>query len=122
MAWSEWKTFGGGLDSPTLLWTNPNPDNSFQHQTLNIEGLSDYEYIMIETYGGSSMHSNGITPSVQIYKNNVDNTLSAYYTDTYYSMRLMQILGDTITFHAGYLVMNANANASYCIPYKIYGI
>lgn len=77
---------------------------------------------MVESYGGSGMHNNGILPSIQIYKNNISNTLSAYYTDTYISMRLMKISGNSITFGNGYVLNDASANSSYCIPFKIYGL
>ncbi len=122
MAWSEWKKFGGGLDNPTLLWTNQTPNVAFNAQTLNISNLSDYEYIMVESYGGAGQHDIGVTPSVQIYKNNTSNALSSYYTDNYITMRLMKCSGNSITFDNGYIKANASTSGSYCIPYKIYGI
>lgn len=111
-----------GVYGGTLLWTNEDPNNSFAAQIINVTNLSNYEYIMVESYGGSGMHNNGILPSIQIYKNNISNTLSAYYTDTYISMRLMKISGNSITFGNGYVLNDASANSSYCIPFKIYGL
>lgn len=38
-----------GVESRTLLWTNPNPSSSFAKQDLIVTGLSQYDYIEIET-------------------------------------------------------------------------
>lgn len=35
-----------------LLWTNPNPSSSFAAQTITVDGLQDYDFILIvTTYG-----------------------------------------------------------------------
>ena len=43
------------VERRTLLWTNPNPTASFAAQTITIPDISQYNYLEIDTNGGSAV-------------------------------------------------------------------
>lgn len=101
----------------TLLWTNPNPEQSMGTLNINLD-LSNYNYIEIEYYTDTTMGSTCFTKG-KIGKSmnllSFSGSLLKYYVRTC-----------TITSSQIQIQRNADPGVQYedtkNIPYKIYGI
>ena len=104
-----------------LLWTNPNPDNTFPAQTLSIDSTG-YNYIGISLYDPPQQQ-------ISIVKKADTNMFICGGEQSggggMYRGRFITSISDSnivfgagIVFHTG----GANANANHGRPYKIYGI
>ena len=121
------------FSSSTLLWENESPTSTFEGQTISIENLSDYEFLMIEySYYGVSYVRTGCV----IGRNTPTTFIIAYcssgaYTFTtgpiqigYRSMLINE--NNSVTFSDG--AMNSASSTSLSvnndkmIPLAIYGL
>ena len=105
----------------TLLWTNPNPTNSFSAQAISLD-LSKYDMVEIE----HSYISGGITGgcltrapinSATTYMNGANNHPAGTNLGAY---RAFRATSTRIAFDTCYF--NNETADRYFVPYKIYGI
>ncbi len=109
-----------GVDELVLLWQHTNPSQGFAPQTLTIDGLDSYRFVVIYTsyYAGNNM----------LTANLLDKTMSMVFCNgPCTGLRAVSFNGDRLTFGAGkYFAGYANGttteNNLYCTPMKIYGI
>lgn len=111
-----------------LLWTNASPNSSFAAQTIQVAGLSNYQFYLFYikfTTGTDSYDLNIMEQgSGGLYVVYQQQSGSNYYTKI--EVRDVTISGDNVTFTTGSILSNAGSgtsgDASICIPYQIYGI
>lgn len=101
----------------TLLWTNANPNSSFEAQTISLD-LSSYKYIAVvvntDTGEISFPRSTSIIPVGQYNNCRIIGTLTTYYRDV-----AATIAGVSFSTASN---PSVSSNNNKCIPYKIYGI
>ena len=104
-----------------LLWTNPNPDNTFPAQTLSIDSTG-YNFLGISLYDPQQQQ-------ISIVKKTDTNMFICGGEQSadigMYRGRFITSISDSnivfgtgIVFHTG----GASANANHGRPYKIYGL
>ena len=106
------------IEEGILLWTNSNPGNEFNPQTLNFNGTYKYYDIII-------IQDQSILKSQRIYVDNIginfilENILNGYLRTRGVLARTNSLVfGDGI-FYSTYT--NPSTNNYQCIPYKIIG-
>ena len=113
--------FMGNTDEgPVLLWKHTNPSLGFKAQTLNLDGLSNYRFVIIHTsyYNDSNM----------ITANFLDKSMSIIFGHgPCTSLRDVSFDGNKLNVGIGkYYNVYANGNVMesdfFCVPMKIYGI
>lgn len=113
------EAFGG-----TVLWTNPNPNQAFSNQTINVD-LSDYD--CVEIY-----YKKGIDTGEQMIKAKIDGSISLFafqYVDGSGDCMVVRptVVGKTsIVFDHAYALgigtnVNAGQNDATVIPTMIIG-
>lgn len=122
---------GGGVEKPTLLWTNDSPSTSIDYNfTANINGLSNYKAFMIEfrkqRNDSSNLEYNWIDSSDLTNK---QCTISQMIDSTYWAIRPMLIdytnnritgNGKSPTYFNTSTASFSNGSA-YTIPTRIWG-
>lgn len=122
MAYIQCKS--GGAETPTLLWTNPNPNSGFAAQTLNID-TSQYSCLLFKYNGLAGTDYNYTYYAIHPIVANITQALcgtfatagpgnGARYSRTY------RVSTGTIEFSIGNADGNRSNNAS--VPVEIYGI
>lgn len=129
MAWIESVTGEGSTETPTLLWTNPNPTSSFASQTLNID-LSNYKALIIKNEGSVA----SVVTSSEQQMSYVDLSETGYvfcssyiYGNLVLSFRRVTAhTNSSITFGAGFSLDSYNLNVASTnnasVPLEIYGL
>lgn len=114
-----------------LIWTNPNPLNTFSAQTITLnKSLSSYNYYVI-TFSEANV-SNTIFFSTGLVPVGKATTLFNGNSDSVYnniiSRMITSITDTTITFKDAYALQN-NSNVPVCnkengrdIPLEVYGV
>ena len=106
-------------ETPTLLWTNPNPNSAFAAQTVNLD-LSEYNSFVFkvrQTYSNSSNYFYEVLTKGKV-------TLAVPFGSSYpndSSARLLTIDDSKIVF-ASAISTGANTSTNWCIPIEIYGL
>ena len=114
------------------LWTNPELDGTsnlsyFNAQTIEINGISDYDIIGIchSSYAREFSRFNFIL-NIPNKNQNIDITFSDETAEYHFGgyNRVLTILENGISFKDGYmsLVRGRDKNNAYAIPIKIIGI
>lgn len=109
-----------GMNDLVLLWQHTNPSQGLAPQTLAIDGLDSYRFVVIYTsyYAGGGL----------LTANLLDKTMSVVFCNgPCTGLRSVSFNGDRLTFGAGqYYAAYGNGtvteNNSFCVPTKIYGI
>lgn len=118
MAYFKARVGGSGAETPTLLWTNPNPNSAFSlSQTISIN-LTDYNYILIESKNRVDKSTNFIFRTiVQKDLNQTRWTCIGGDSDGKGNplYRNFVINNNSIVFTGG-------AGANFNVPINIYGI
>ena len=123
---------GGGGFSPTLLWTNSSPVNSFADQTLPLD-LSGYSWIIIEFFPGTYVTSvcqmfpvPTLTPPPGYAAYNQLFGLKENGSAIILTNRNIKISSTGIIFYSGAEVDTYNSgnltNNQVCRPYRIWGV
>lgn len=119
MAYIQCKS-GGGAETPTLLWTNPNPNSNFAAQTVSID-LSKYESIIIETFT-CTYYPGLYTLIYNRTKGQSESFLLGVVRSTHIAdWRNMTIDDSGITFGAG-MAGPSTSNSSSAAPQRIWGL
>ena len=105
-----------------LLWTNPNPQNAFNAQTVSLD-LSGFAAVEVIFRTGTGAKDRYTLPTVRV---DIGNTGVIFNTTAYNSERRFTVNTTGIAFtNALYYASYGNwsgTNTSALIPYKIYGI
>lgn len=103
---------------PTWLWTNPNPTSDFNEQTIIIDNLSNYKYLVVEfklykTFTG--------TPKLEKFKNEIGTHYGTLNCgdDTFYGRKFYVISSNEVKFSKAY--RGSTTIVDYVIPLAIYG-
>lgn len=119
---TTWENFNSGA---SLLWTNPNPNNTFDAQTLSLD-LSAYELIGITV--NASYNNVGELPRVMhvLHKTNSKQVLCTNQCDKNNDMMQLRpvtsVSDSGITFGKALCEWNGRSEqVYYCIPYQIFG-
>jgi hypothetical protein len=128
---------GGGL-AKTLLWENANPHSEFAAQTIQINGLSDYDAIeILYTVGvyqpgyGLSFKSSGAMPNLEgaweipYSLGYVLDSVVELDVATDRGYRAFHLSGNAITFRDAYEIHyygDEEVDNTIIIPARIYGI
>lgn len=105
----------------TLLWTNPNPQNTFGAQTVSLD-LSSYSAVQI-----LCKERNDLSPLLPAITAQKDEATILPLCEHYNFKRQFDVksdrveIGNTISY-AAYGNTNTGTYNAYIIPYKIYGI
>lgn len=103
---------GGGSETPTLLWTNPDTTINFNAQTVSID-LTNYQCLIIKTLG---IRGENLYTFQYINKNEGSAKLVAAYSGNNARVRPITSINDSgITFASG-------DSVAYVIPVEIYGM
>ena len=119
---STWENFSSGA---SLLWTNPNPNNTFDAQTVSLD-LSAYELIGITV--NASYNNVGELPRVMhvLHKTNSKQVLCTNQCDKNNDMMQLRpvtsVSDSGITFGKALCEWSGRSEQIYyCIPYQIFG-
>lgn len=133
MAFIECVGDGGGAETPTLLWENPNPNSAFTDTSWLPINYSGYDYLMFRVKSNiSTSISPNITKDYIIeFKGEPDSfVIGTPYTgdnNSNSSFRVVKIgypgytnLG--ISFSTGYSSYQWQTGGGQCVPLAIYGL
>lgn len=105
-----------------LLWTNPNPQNAFNAQTVSLD-LSEFDAVEVIFRTGTGANDRYTLPTVRV---DIGNTGVIFNTTAYNSERRFTVNPTGIAFtNALYYASYGNwsgTNTNALIPYKIYGV
>lgn len=115
--------------TPTVLWTNPNPNNKFSSSQITLSS-GDYDFLEIYYYdwGSDSMAWKDLK-CVKTKKgyNTVLETLISYNSKAFVGTRRVRYVDNThLQVDNCYSLINDNAfgiiaTNAWCLPIKIYG-
>lgn len=97
---------------PVLLWTNPNPNNSFASQTVSLD-LSNYASVIIYL---KNVASDVLSTSGHYVPKGYSGRISIQLNGRY----INSVTNEGINFGTGY--SGGSASNSYAIPCEIYGV
>lgn len=110
---------GGNSSLLTLLWDNPNPENSFAAQTINID-LSAYDWFAVRAKFSL------VTPQdLPLYIFSVDETAKRIFSasdNNRIGVRIFTYDMENMTLAISGATYNGAANNSSVIPLEIYGV
>lgn len=113
---------GKGAETPTLLWTNSDPQAAFSGLTLNFS-KDDYPFLLIEYIDARSMGTATKTYRTCIERNQGNNALYGYFSEGNSGNWVRQI-GEHLTYltiGTCYKVNASDTSSSRNIPTRIYG-
>lgn len=112
-------TAGNGMKID-LLWENPNPQNSFSPQTIQIPNIMDYDIIRIYAYAQTTLM--GIWTVETFAKLNFSATVSytGWDSQAVTHDRRFTVTAKGLSVEDGHRA--GIPNNIYVIPYRIYGI
>ena len=114
---------GGGTEKATLLWTNPNPNQSLSTQTTVNANKSDYPFLIVEYKSSYSATEENHKMSTCIDRISSDY-IGGYSIVINNFARGIIIADDKIIFAGTAYQINSSpvlSNAGYCIPLRVYG-
>ena len=114
MAYIQCKS--GGAETPTLLWTNPNPSTDKYAFDVALD-LSNYQGIMIECR--SQIFDSVYSKSIFV-KTSDEQCMGAYSPGYGAVIRRFNIYDDKVAFQLGYY-NGKNSTSFVCIPTRIWG-
>lgn len=105
-----------------LLWENADPPSSFASQTITINGLSEYDFVLIVT-----SNTNLIVCNNDINHCMFDAEYSSSSSNVYIRIREVKVTGNkvwfddcgAISYNSDYYIQKGN---EFCIPHFIYGL
>lgn len=112
-----------------ILWTNPNPTNDFDSQTVELlDNINNYKYLIIE-FLTSKDRNTIFTGIIEDYNNQQEfGTVFNYYGTIFIGARLIEISANNqlyIERAYGYTQFNTSgeyAHVNWLIPQRIIGI
>lgn len=103
-----------------VLWTNSSPTSAFAAQTITVENMSEYQYIMVQIRHSTVTSIN--TSNIFFNEYGIDNGIYSSFIEDYICGRAAIIrTSTTIQFDTAYKGNN-QTDSSLCIPLKIIGI
>ena len=128
-----------GATSKTLIWENADEYSSFAEQTIQLDGLSNYDAIeVLYSNGlhypgyGTSVFTSGVLPNYTKETGNPYNTGYVLFADMGFEdmdkkprYRIFEWVDNQINFDAAYCMASTGEYAkdnNKCIPLRIYGI
>lgn len=70
---------GGGKFKLKLLWENASAASTFAEQTIQVEGLSKYRYLVVEAENGVFLLATGTTTTQSMQTTDIDTDDCSFY-------------------------------------------
>lgn len=102
---------------PVLLWTNPNPRNTFSPQTINVNG-AEYSSYLIEVRFSDSDGNTGVS-LIPIGGKGACITPNSNFVAPYASRAVLSTNANSIQFGAGMAYSTDNTKG---IPTRVWGV
>ena len=110
----------GGTETPTLLWTNPNPTSNLSTAVSITASKAEYPFIIIQLKRTSAANSAYIIGCID--RNNTSGNGDNGVVSGGYS-RLITFTDSGLTFsNLGAGIGSTNVGAAYGIPVKVWGM